>query len=152
MADQKDFYVFLPAFSDFAEVVKAESFSPLPDNWFVGFTDVTGSTAAIAAGRYKAVNMVGAGEIAAIANALGRRPFPFVFGGDGVSLAVSEADEPATSAALASTASSARTEFKLDLCVAMIPVSESAARGTTCVSPASRPPSTASMQCSRGAA
>jgi hypothetical protein len=87
MVDQKRFYVSLPVFSDFAEVVRADSFSPLADQWFVGFTDVTGSTAAIAAGRYKAVNMVGAGAIAAVANALGRRPFPFVFGGDGVSLA-----------------------------------------------------------------
>ena len=33
--------------------------------------------------------MVGAGVIAAVANALGRRPFPFVFGGDGASFAVS---------------------------------------------------------------
>ena len=124
MADQKDFYVSLPLFSDFAEVVRAENFSPLPDEWYVGFTDVTGSTAAIAAGRYKAVNMVGAGAIAAVANALGRRPFPFVFGGDGVSLAVSGADAPATSDALAAMASFAHAEFKLDLRVAMIPLSE----------------------------
>ena len=129
MADQKDFYVSLPVFSDFAEVVRAESFSPLPDEWFVGFTDVTGSTAAIAAGRYKAVNMVGAGAIAAVANALGRRPFPFVFGGDGVSLAVSGADASATSAALAAMALFARAEFKLDLRVAMIPLSEIRASG-----------------------
>lgn len=124
MADQKDFYVSLPLFSDFAEVVRAENFSPLPDEWYVGFTDVTGSTAAIAAGRYKAVNMVGAGAIAAVANALGRRPFPFVFGGDGVSLAVSGADAPATSDALAAMASFAHAEFKLDLRVAMISLSE----------------------------
>jgi hypothetical protein len=129
MADQTDFYVFLPVFSDFAEVVRAESFSPLPDEWFVGFTDVTGSTAAIAAGRYKAVNMVGAGAIAAVANALGRRPFPFVFGGDGVGLAVPDADAPATSAALAAMALFARAEFKLDLRVAMIRVREIRASG-----------------------
>jgi hypothetical protein len=129
MADKKDFYVSLPVFSDFADVVRAESFSPLPDEWFVGFTDVTGSTAAIAAGRYKAVNMVGAGAIAAVANSLGRRPFPFVFGGDGVSLAVSGADAPATSDTLAAMALFARAEFKLDLRVAMIPVREIRASG-----------------------
>src|ERR1700722_15641225 len=125
MADKKDFYVSLLVFSDFADVVRAESFSPLPDEWFVGVTDVTGSTAAIAAGRYKAVNMVGA----AVANSLGRRPFPFVFGGDGVSLAVSGADAPATSDALAAMALFARAEFKLDLRVAMIPVREIRASG-----------------------
>ncbi len=73
--------------------------------------------------------MVGAGAIAAVANTLGRRPFPFVFGGDGVSLAVSGADAPATSDALAAMASFARAEFKLDLRVAMIPVSDIRASG-----------------------
>jgi Protein of unknown function (DUF3095) len=130
MADQRDFYRSLPVFSDFGEVVRAESFSPLPDDWFVGFTDVTGSTAAIAAGRYKAVNMVGAGAIAAVANSLGRRPFPFVFGGDGVSLAVSAAAAPAASSAMAAMASFARAEFKLELRAAMIPVSEIRASGS----------------------
>ncbi len=128
-ADHRDFYASLPVYNDFAEVVRAESFSPLPDDWSVGFTDVTGSTAAVAAGRYKAVNMVGAGAIAAVANTLGRRPFPFIFGGDGVSLAVSSADAPATSDALAAMASFARAEFRLDLRVAMIPISEIRASG-----------------------
>ena len=122
MADQKDFYVSLPLFSDFAEVM-VEISASAGRTGYVGFTDVTGSTAAIAAGRYKAVNMVGAGAIAAVANALGRRPFPFVFGGDGVSLAVSGADAPATSDALAAMASFAHAEFKLDLRVAMISLS-----------------------------
>ena len=128
-ADHRDFYASLPVYNDFAEVVRAESFSPLPDDWSVGFTDVTGSTAAVAAGRYKAVNMVGAGAIAAVANTLGRRPFPFIFGGDGVSLAVSSADAPATSDALAAMASFARAEFRLDLRGPMIPISEIRASG-----------------------
>ena len=55
--------------------------------WSASPTSI-GSTKAIAEGRYKAVNMVGAGVIAAVANALGRRPFAFVFGGDGASFAV----------------------------------------------------------------
>jgi hypothetical protein len=45
--------------------------------------------------------MIVAGAIAAVANALNRRPFPFVFGGDGASFAVSRADAPAAAAALA---------------------------------------------------
>ena len=65
--------------------MRAKNYRPLPDDWVVGFSDVVGSTEAIAKGRYKAVNMVGAGVIAAVANALERRPFPFVFGGDGAS-------------------------------------------------------------------
>ena len=103
--NDRDFYSALPIFESFAEVVRAESFAPVPDDWVVGFSDVTGSTAAIAAGRYKAVNMIGAGAIAAVVNAIGRKPFPFVFGGDGASLAVSSADAGAAAVALAAMAS-----------------------------------------------
>src|SRR5438309_5033673 len=94
MSNDVDFYASIPVFDSFADVVKPSSYRPVPDDWTVGFADVIGSTKAIADGRYKAVNMVGAGVIAAVANALQRRPFAFVFGGDGASFAVSAADTP----------------------------------------------------------
>ena len=99
--DASDFYQSLPILTDFAAAVKAENYRPLPDDWVLGFADVVGSTRAIAEGRYKAVNFVGAGVIAAVSNALERRPFPFVFGGDGASFAVSAADAAAATDALA---------------------------------------------------
>jgi len=71
--DKDHFYESLPILGDFAEAVKAENYRPLPDDWVVGFSDVVGSTQAVAQGRYKAVNMVGAGVIAAVANAVNRR-------------------------------------------------------------------------------
>ena len=95
-----DFYESIPVLDNFADAVRAENYRPLPDDWVVGFADVVGSTKAVADGRYKAVNMVGAGAIAAVANALDRRPFPFVFGGDGASFAVSPSDAPAAAKAL----------------------------------------------------
>ena len=127
--DKGDFYESLPILGDFAEAVRAESYTPLPLNSVVGFCDVVGSTAAIAEGRYKAVNFVGAGAIAAVSNALGRRPFPFVFGGDGASLAVPASDASAAAQALAAMASFSSAEFELDLRVAMVPVREIRAAG-----------------------
>src|SRR5271157_3514942 len=124
-----DFYTSLPAFDNFAHAIKGENYRPLPDGWVIGFSDVVGSTAAIAEGRYKAVNMVGAGVIAAVANALERRPFPFVFGGDGASFAISGHDAPAASAALAAMADFAHHEFRLELRVATIAVREIRAAG-----------------------
>ena len=124
-----DFYETIPVFDDFADAVRAESYRPLPDDWVVGFADVVGSTKAVADGRYKAVNMVGAGAIAAVANALDRRPFPFVFGGDGASFAVSSSDSTAAGKALQAMAAFAREEFHFDLRVAMAPVSEIRAAG-----------------------
>ena len=124
-----NFYESIPIFDEFAEAVRPENYRPLPDDWVVGFSDVIGSTEAVAKGRYKAVNMVGAGVIAAVANALDRRPFPFVFGGDGASFAVSASDAPAAAVALAAMADFARDEFQLDLRVATIPVREIRAAG-----------------------
>ena len=119
-----NFYETIPILDDFAEAVRPQNYRPLPDDWVVGFSDVVGSTEAVAKGRYKAVNMVGAGVIAAVANALDRRPFPFVFGGDGASFAASASDATAAAGALAAMAAFAHEEFHFDLRVATIPVRE----------------------------
>src|SRR5271165_2192079 len=124
-----NFYESIPVLDDFSEAVRTENYRPLPDDWVVGFSDVVGSTDAVAKGRYKAVNMVGAGVIAAVVNALDRRPFPFVFGGDGASFAVSGSDAPAAADALAAMAAFAREEFHFDLRVAMVSVGEIRAAG-----------------------
>lgn len=117
-----DFYARLPVFTGFVEIMDPAKYRPLPEGWLVGITDVVGSTQAIAAGRYKAVNTAGASVIAAVANALRNRPFPFVFGGDGASIAVRAADAEAARAALAATAAWARDELDLTLRAALAPV------------------------------
>src|SRR3984957_9447731 len=127
MAD--DFYETIPVLDSFADAVRAENYSPLPDDWIVGFADVVGSTKAVADGRYKAVNMVGAGAIAAVANALDRRSVPFVFGGDGASFAVPSSDAAPAAKALQAMAAFAHEEFHFELRVAMAPVDEIRAAG-----------------------
>jgi hypothetical protein len=127
--DDQDFYAAIPIFDSFADVMKPSSYRPLPEDWVVGFSDVVGSTKAIAQGRYKAVNMVGAGVIAAVANALQRRPFPFVFGGDGASFAVSAADAPLAAEALQAMAVFAREELEMALRVATVPIAAIRAAG-----------------------
>ena len=47
-------------FNNFEQVTDPKFYAPLPDDYVLGLTDVVGSTKAIAAGRYKAVNMAGA--------------------------------------------------------------------------------------------
>ena len=128
-SDVQDFYANAPVFDSFADVMKPASYRPLPEDWVVGFSDIIGSTKAIAQGRYKAVNMVGAGVIAAVANALGRRPFPFVFGGDGASFAVGPADAPAAAEALKAMAVFAREELQIELRVATVPIATIRAAG-----------------------
>ena len=86
------FYGAIPVFRGFGSLMDPAMYAPLPDDWTLGVADIVESTKAIANQRYKAVNMAGASVIAAVANALEGREFPFVFGGDGASFAVSPDD------------------------------------------------------------
>jgi hypothetical protein len=124
MTNSTGFYDAIVPFSDFAHVLDPENYRPLPADWLVGVADVVDSTGAIAAGRYKAVNMVGAAVIAAVLNATGGRRFPFVFGGDGASFAVSPDAAPACRDALSRTVTWAAEEMGLRLRAALIGVTD----------------------------
>jgi hypothetical protein len=120
----EDFYRTAPTFRDFRRVVDDLCFIPLPDSWLVGVADVRQSTKAIQENRYKAVNMAGAAVIAAITNALDGREFPFVFGGDGASFAVSPDDADIARRSLAETATWVHEELTLTLRIGIVSVGE----------------------------
>src|SRR5258706_15850668 len=116
------FYGSIPVFRGFGKLMDPALYSPLPDDWTIGVADIVESTKAIAQARYKAVNMAGAAVIAAFTNALEGREFPFVFGGDGASFAVSPDDFERARDALAATAIWVEESLNLVLRVALIPV------------------------------
>ncbi|MFH6786569.1 MULTISPECIES: DUF3095 domain-containing protein [Methylobacterium] len=124
-------YADLPPATDFLSVLDDAQYRPVPDGWWVAVTDVVDSTGAIAAGRYRAVNFVGAAVIAALRNALGRRDLPFVFGGDGASVLVAPDGAEAARAALAATVTWARDAMGLTLRAALVPVAGIRAAGHT---------------------
>ena len=84
----KKFYTDIPVFDDCSKIVDDSVYRNMPDDWFIGLTDVVDSTKAIEDGKYKSVNMAGPASISAVINTLSHQNFPFVFGGDGVSFAV----------------------------------------------------------------
>jgi hypothetical protein len=130
MSDGSDiFYGGIPVFRGFGSLMDPKLYSPLPDDWSIGVADVVESTKAIAQARYKAVNMAGASVIAAVANALEGREFPFVFGGDGASFAVSPDDVERAGEALAATAVWVEQSLNLVLRVALVPVAAVRAQG-----------------------
>jgi hypothetical protein len=122
-------YDTLPVFDAFERVSDPGVYTPLPDDWHVGVADVVKSTAALQAGRYKAVNMAGASVVAAVKNALGGAPFPFVFGGDGAVLAVPDEAATAARSAMARCANYVADELDLALRVGMIAVTKIRAAG-----------------------
>jgi hypothetical protein len=123
------FYSGIPVFRSFARLMDPALYSPLPDDWIVGVADIVESTKAIAAQRYKAVNMAGAAVIASITNALEGRDFPFVFGGDGAGFAIAPSDLAKAREALAATARWVRDDLDLEMRVALLPVAAIRAAG-----------------------
>src|SRR5713226_3884394 len=121
LSDQR-FYEELPVFDEFARITEPGHYQPLPADWHVVIADVEGSTAAIAAGLYKQVNVVGAASIVAVLNAIKPLRVPFVFGGDGASLCVPEAVVEPVREALRATKRMAWDEFHLALRVGIVPV------------------------------
>ena len=123
------FYGGIPVFRGFGSLMDPALYSPLPDDWSIGVADIVESTRAIAEARYKAVNMAGAAVIAAVTNALDGREFPFVFGGDGASFAVSPDDLERACDALAATAVWVKDDLNLVMRVALVPVAAVRAQG-----------------------
>jgi hypothetical protein len=123
------FYGGIPVFRGFGRLMDPALYAPLPDDWSIGVADIVESTRAIAEARYKAVNMAGASVIASIGNALEGREFPFVFGGDGASFAVSPHDLNRAREALAATAIWVEESLNLAMRVALVPVAAVRAQG-----------------------
>lgn len=118
----EDFYKNLPGFSEFSGVTDLSLYSPLPDDWHIVIADITGSTGAIKEGRYKDVNMMGAACIMAVLNALPQYSIPYVFGGDGATLAVPDSAAALVKRELGATRSLAQKQFGLDLRVGIVPI------------------------------
>ncbi len=123
------FYDDIPPFGDFSEVTERRHYRPMPDDWLLTIADIEGSTSAIAAGRYKDVNMVGAACITAVLNVRGDNQLPYVFGGDGATLAIPPQLRPAATRALQGVRHMARQQFGLELRVGMMPVADIRSRG-----------------------
>jgi hypothetical protein len=120
---------FVPRLSHFAQAADPSNYAPIPDEWWIGVSDVVDSTSAIDDGRYRAVNLAGAATISAVANALGGALELFAFGGDGAGFAVRASEAPTAADALSRVAKWAQRDLNLDLRVGMTSVADVRAAG-----------------------
>ena len=86
-------------------------------------TDVVDSTKAIANGRYKDINFLGASSIIVILNIVGNLEIPFVFGGDGATILIPSRFIPQVEQALFVVQKLGMDEFKLFLRIGIVPIS-----------------------------
>jgi len=118
------FFLSLPLFADFQGVADSGNYRPLPQGWALAVADIIDSTGAIAAGRYKSVNMAGASVISALLNGLGQHDLPFVFGGDGAMVAVPAGEFLRATEALAAMRTWVEEELGLKIRAALVPVED----------------------------
>ena len=115
--------------SRLSDWTRAESFTPLPDDWLIFVADVAGSTRAIAQGHYKEVNALGAACIVAATNACGDDNIAYTFGGDGATVVVAPLMRAAVGHAWLALSERALASTGLQLRVGCVPVADVRARG-----------------------
>lgn len=120
--DEK-FFNTVRVFDDFEGVTNLENYRPLPDGWALVTGDIVNSTGAIRDGRYKTVNMAGAAIISAVVNAVGDHDLPFVFGGDGATVAVPPSGIEKSHIAISAMRTWAGEELGLEMRAAVVPIS-----------------------------
>ena len=117
-----ELYAGLTAMTSFEEVFVQGAGVPLPAGWAVFIADVRGSTRAIAEGRYRDVNFVGAACVVAVLNVCKPLSVPYVFGGDGATLAVPGSVADRVQQALLGVAAMARDVYAFELRVGRVEV------------------------------
>lgn len=130
----KDFYRNLPTESNFMMATDLTRYHQLPDDWFIVVADVVNSTQAIRKGRYKDVNILGASVIVGLLNLDKSLSIPFVFGGDGATLAIPSMIENKARGVLEEIKILARQKFQLELRTGIMAVKDLTSSGyQTCV-------------------
>lgn len=117
-----NFYKNLQGFHQFAELTNSDYYTDVPADWYVVATDIKNSTQAIAEGKYKEVNLIGAATIIAILNIASDILIPYVFGGDGASLLIPPGLLQKTQEALAAVRLKALIRFGMELRGGCIPL------------------------------
>jgi hypothetical protein len=118
-----DFYAALPVMTELTEITHVQNFVAVPLDWYILISDIVGSTAAIAAGKYKDVNTIGACSIVSVLNAA-KIEIPFVFGGDGATLLIPPSLVESAKLALLATQRMSMRAFRLQLRIGIIPISD----------------------------
>lgn len=128
--DKRDtFYQDVKPMHNLKELGNLAHYVDVPETWFIALSDVRGSTAAIEAGKYKAINSVAAATICGMLNALPELEIPFVFGGDGASILVPPQGYDPASMTLRESQRLAEFAFGLDLRIGIVPVRDVLAAG-----------------------
>ncbi len=125
------FYQNIAGFHQFAELTDSSHFHPAPQDWQVVVCDIVNSTQAIAQGRYKQVNLVGAAVIMAVLNVRDGVDIPYAFGGDGATILIPGRLLGAVKEALEAVQAKVAMMLELELRAGCVPVAALLLDGAT---------------------
>lgn len=117
-----NFYEDIPKSNAMEDIFSLEFSRLVPNNWILIITDVVQSTKAVEAGQYRDVNTSGGLAVIAIANLIGTMNFPFIFGGDGVTMLIPEHWEALARDVLFDTRKKVASLFNLQLRIGVVPI------------------------------
>lgn len=117
------FYSELPVLESFFEVSNSDHYQSLPENWYVGVTDIVNSSKAIDEQKYKWVNILGASPIIGLMNESEKADIPFSFGGDGCSICFPPEYLDVVKNVFAASQRIGRTAYEMELRAGIFPVS-----------------------------
>lgn len=126
------FYADLKPIDSFFEITDPECFRQIPEDWFLGITDIVNSSNASDTEGYKWVNILGAAPIVALMNETARTPLPYTFSGDGCAFFVPPEFRQTAEKVLTASRNRGRTAFDLELRIALIPVRALYEEGVRC--------------------
>ncbi len=121
----EQFYNKLPSLAtDISSLLQQKDlFTQIPPDWDIIVTDIAGSTKATEDGKYREVNLVAASSIVTALNIAKTHniAIPFVFGGDGATLATPRSLTAEICRHIAAVARNAQSNFNLTLRVGSVP-------------------------------
>lgn len=120
----QNFYKYLPSLSSFTDIIEPSNYFTVPDDWNLIITDVVNSTDAIRSGHYKDVNIAGCITAMAVSNLMGDMDYPFLFGGDGMTLLLPDSVLPGVRDILFSIRELVNSNFGLKLRAGIVNVGE----------------------------
>lgn len=101
-----------------------DRYRAVPNDWTVVIADIVDSSKAIANGRYKEINVLGAACLISVTNAIGAQYTHGVFGGDGATFVVAPEHLNLVESALGALRTMATTTFGVQLRVGRVAVSQ----------------------------
>lgn len=116
------FYADMAAIDGEGGLCNFAAHADVPDDWYIIIADITGSTKAVAEGRYKDVNIAASCAVVAALNAVDRRRVAYIYGGDGATFLAPPGDAVKIAGALCGAREMSRQVMGLGMHLGLVPV------------------------------